>query len=86
MTLGVLQTLAVILVGSGLVAAYVGNDAFWRAKSGHLILAGILCLVGAPILALLPLAAHFLSEKSKAGWYALGTLAITLLGIFLAAR
>lgn len=86
MTLGFLQALAVILVGLGLVAGYTGNDAFWRVKSSHLILAGTLCLVGAPIVALLPLAVHFLSEKSRAGWYALGTLAVTLLGILLAAR
>jgi len=86
MTLGLLQTLAVILVGSGLVAGYVGSDAFWRAKSGQLILVGTSCLVGAPIVALLPLAVHFLSERSRAGWYALGTLAVTLLGILLAAR
>jgi hypothetical protein len=86
MTLGILQALAVILVGLGLTAVYVGNGAFWRVESGQLIMAGTLCLVGAPILALLPLAAHFISQRSKAGWYALGTLAITLLGILLAAR
>jgi len=86
MTLAILQTLAMILVVSGLAAEHVGNNAFLHPKSGQLILAGTVCMVGAPILALFPLAGHFLSQKSKAAWYALGTLAMTLMGIFFAAR
>ncbi len=85
-TLGILEGVAVMLVLLAIIAGQAGGKTVLSVNSEQLVLVGTWCLIGAPVLALLPLTAHFLSDKSKTGWYALGTLAITVVGVLLAAR
>ncbi len=73
-----------VLVVTGILLGIRGGSLF-SVDASVLVLAGAACLIAAPVLALVPVAAYFLSQKSRTGWYALGTLAITVIGMVLAA-
>ncbi len=83
--LAVLEGVAVTLVISAIVVEHAGVSGAMSSWSEKLMLGGIVSLLLAPAAALAHLGVRFaLRGSSRCAWFALATLGVTILGIYLA--
>ncbi len=82
--LGILEVAAVILVLLSIILQPAVSRRPLGVGSDTLLLAGTVCLLTAPVAGLFHLALRFLSQQPRAAWYALGTIAVTVIGVLLA--